>query len=217
MSNNRVKRIVLVGGGGHARSVLAVLKKLPEFSVIGYVDPVDHGKLLGIPYLGNDRVLNKLLKNHDCHSAVIGIGNVEVSEYRQKVFARLGSLGYEFPVIISPTAVINDEVKLGAGTVVLDCVVLNTSVRSGKACIFNTGSLVDHDCKLGDFVHVAPGVVVSGGVKVGRGTLLGTGCRIVQDVSIVQGCLIGAGAVVIKSIKKSGTYLGVPAKLAEEK
>ena len=215
MSENKRQKIVVIGGGGHAKSVISILKKIKEFEIIGYVDISGRGRVLGIPYLGKDNILGKLFKG-GCQSAVMGIGNVVITAKRSEMLEKIEKLGYKLPSIVSPSAIVNEDVKIKAGTVVLDRVVLCSGVRVGKGVILNTGSLIDHDCSIGDFVHVAPGAVLSGGVKIGAGSILGIGCRIIQDVTVEKNCLIAAGAVVVKDCRKLGTYMGVPAKLVEK-
>ena len=78
-------------------------------------------------------------------------------------------------------------------------------------CIINTCSSVDHDCVIGDFVHIAVGSHLSGTVKVGDATWIGAGATVSNNVSICGRCMIGAGAVVVDDITESGTYMGVPA------
>ena len=39
--------IVVIGGGGHARVVISIINRLEGLNLIGYVDPVDHGDVLG--------------------------------------------------------------------------------------------------------------------------------------------------------------------------
>ena len=42
--------------------------------------------------------------------------------------------------------------------------------------------------------------------------VIGAGATVSNNLQICGGCMIGAGAVVIKSITESGTYVGVPAE-----
>lgn len=78
--------------------------------------------------------------------------------------------------------------------------------------IINTGATVDHDCVVGDFVHLAPGTHLAGGVLVDDGSFLGIGAVAVPGVEIAAGVTLGAGAAVTKSILEPGTWAGVPAR-----
>jgi hypothetical protein len=91
-------------------------------------------------------------------------------------------------------------------------VIINPSSKVGKGCIINTGSTIDHDNNLEDFIHLSPGSHLAGNVKVGKGSWLGIGSIISNNVYITENCIIGAGFVVLEDIYQSGTYVGVPAR-----
>jgi sugar O-acyltransferase (sialic acid O-acetyltransferase NeuD family) len=204
-------RIVVVGGGGHAKVLISVLKKSGSYELIGYTDVRDSGELLGIPYLGTDSVLEKMKETiADCCAAV-GVGKVEVNAKRLGIVDRLVGLGFRLPVVISPHAVVNEDVTIGDGSVIFDGAVVNTGARIGRASIINTNSTVEHDCIIGDNVHLAPGANLSGGVSVGHNCMIGTGANIIQGIAICADCLIGAGSTVVKDITIPGTYAGIPA------
>ena len=98
------------------------------------------------------------------------------------------------------------------GTAVMAGVVINNSSRIGKGCIINTSSSLDHDNFIEDYVHISPGVRTAGSVNIGKGTWLGIGSVVSNNANICSGCIVGAGAVVLKDISESGTYVGVPAR-----
>ncbi len=207
--------IIVIGGGGHARVVISTLKKLPDYKIAGYIDKDDRGKILGIGYMGNDAMLPSIKDDHsDCH-AVIAMGSTDHRhvQTRKSLCEHLEKLGFTLPVIISPTAIINEDVHIDPGTTILDGAIINTGTRIGKCAIINTGCSVDHDCRIGDYVHIAPGVTLSGGVTVGSESFIGAGATIIHYTKITDKCVIGAGAVVIRDCMSKGTYIGVPARL----
>jgi sugar O-acyltransferase (sialic acid O-acetyltransferase NeuD family) len=207
-----MRKLVLVGGGGHAKVLISVLKKSGSYELIGYTDVRDSGELLGIPYLGTDSALEEIKETlADCCAAV-GVGKVSVNEKRMQIVDRLALLGFRLPVIISPHAVVNEDVTIGDGSVIFDGAVVNTGTIIGRASIINTNSTVEHDCIIGDNVHVAPGANLSGGVRVGHNCMIGTGANIIQGIGICADCLIGAGSIVVKDVTIPGTYAGNPAK-----
>jgi sugar O-acyltransferase, sialic acid O-acetyltransferase NeuD family len=203
--------IVVIGGGGHAKVLVGVLKK-SGYHVLGYTDTGDRGAILGVPYLGDDGSLGELLSMHDDCLAIVGVGKTDASAERIGLQKRISALGFGIAVVISPGATVNEEVNLGPGSVVFDGVVVNSGTVAGDACILNTGCILEHDCRLGENVHVAPGAVLSGGVSVGANTMVGTGALIIQNVSIAAGSMIGAGSTDVKDIVSPGTYVGSPAR-----
>lgn len=192
--------------------VASILKKLGTFEILGYTDNKDRGPLLGMPYLGNDEMLPGFKKQYSHLCAVLGIGYLGEGDMRQRLVENLRALGVTIPTIISPQAVINEEVKIGEGTVVMDGVVVNSGTRIGKYVIINTRASIDHDCEIGDFTHIAPGVTLSGGVKVGIHSFVGVGATVVQYKTVGDQCIIGAGAVVTTDCLESGVYVGIPAR-----
>jgi sugar O-acyltransferase (sialic acid O-acetyltransferase NeuD family) len=208
------RKIVVIGGGGHAKVLISVLKTIP-WDVVGYTDPRQRGTILGVSHLGDDSVLGDMASALGDPEATIGVGKVDVSDSRLRLMERAEGAGFGFPVVVSPRGVVHEDVALGAGTVVFDGVVVNSGTSVGRACIFNTNCTVEHDCRIGDNVHVASGATVSGGVSIGHGCMVGAGATLVHGVSICDGCLIGAGAAVAADIGSPGTYVGVPARRVE--
>ena len=204
-----MREIVVIGGGGHAKVLISVLKK-DGYHVKGYTDIEDRGSILGVPFLGNDAILDEIARKSQSPHAVIGIGKVDASELRLSLQDKLGALGFDFPVICSPHAVVNEGVCLRAGTVIFDGVVINSGTEIGRACILNTGSIIEHDCRLGENVSIGPGVTISGGVTIGDNCMIGAGASIIQSIKVCQDSLIGAGSTVIADVITPGTYAGNP-------
>ena len=208
--------IVVVGGGGHAKGIISLLKRFPSYRLLGYTDLRDQGDILGIHYLGNDSQLAVIQKKYRGCLAVIGVGGVTISKVRNGIKQKLELLGYKLPAIISPTAVIGEEVLIGNGTVVFDGVVVNTGTRIGECVILNTHCTIDHDCVIGDFSHIAPGATLCGGVRVGQNSILSSGSIVIQYKTIGESCLVGAGATVVDDCCEPGLYLGTPARRKQD-
>jgi acetyltransferase-like isoleucine patch superfamily enzyme len=93
--------------------------------------------------------------------------------------------------------------------------VINSGTKTGRGCIINTNSTVEHDCRLGDDVHVAPGAILSGGVTVGDQVMVGAGATVIQGVRIGPHCLVGAGSIVVRDLVEPGIYMGNPCKRSQ--
>ncbi len=208
--------IVVIGGGGHAKVIISIIKKMNDFRIIGYTDPDNRGNILGVEYLGGDDLLRQVIKDHPFAAAVIGVGMLKNSDVRKRkqLFDLANSLGLKLPPIISPDAIVNEGVKIGDGTVVMDGAVINSGSEIGAGVILNTNCSVDHDCNISDFAHIAPGATLSGGVTVGENILVGAGATVIEYKSIADNVIIGAGSVVVEDTIESGTYFGNPARLS---
>lgn len=208
-------KIIVIGGGGHAKVIISILKKLNKYEIVGYTDFQNKGEILGISYLGNDDMLNSLY-NKGIKNAVIGLGQIKSAAFRRKLVALCKDIGFKLPAIISQNAIINEEVSIGNGTVVMDGVTINSSSSIGEYSIVNTSASIDHDCSIGDFTHIAPGVTLSGEVKIGNDVLIGTGANVIQQINIPDNTIISAGSSVFQSISKKGIYRGNPSRLIKD-
>ena len=204
--------IVVIGGGGHAKVVISILRKLKRYRVLGYTDLKDHGSVLGVPYLGADRELAALTGRPEKLNAVLAVGQVGLGEKRYELWTRLQLPSLSFPLIASPDAIVNEGVSGGRGAVVMDGGVINSGATIGCGVIVNTNSTVEHDVVLEDWVHVAPGATISGGVTVGRFSMIGAGATVIEGMKIAAGCIVGAGATVVHDLTEPGVYVGTPAR-----
>lgn len=94
---------------------------------------------------------------------------------------------------------------------------INASVTIGMHCIINSGAIVEHDCKIADFVHICPGAKLAGGVEIGEGTMVGLGSNVIQGIKIGKWVTIGAGAVIIQDIPDYAVVVGNPGKIIKYK
>jgi sugar O-acyltransferase (sialic acid O-acetyltransferase NeuD family) len=202
-------KLLIIGAGGHGKVVADVALKMGKWKEIAFLDDNQSMKSsMDIEVIGKLDDAFKYIREYDIF---VGIGdNVK----REKIIDKLNYEGANIPTLIHPNAIIGEEVNLGIGTVIMAGAVINCCTRIGNGCIINTGATVDHDNIIEDFVHISPGVHTAGGVKVGKRSWLGIGSVVINNIYIIDDCKIGAGAVVIKDITESGTYVGVPARRA---
>ncbi len=195
--------MIIIGASGHGK-VVADIAELNGYDDIVFLDADPTKKECGgHPIVGTDNDCSDLKGD-----VFVAIGNAEA---RKRIMERESTRN--FPVLIHPSAVVAKSAKIGKGSVIMAGAVINPGTVIGKGCIVNTCSSVDHDCVLGDFVHVSVGAHLSGTIKVGEETWIGAGVTVNNNVDICGGCMIGAGAVVVNSIDEAGTYIGIPAAL----
>jgi len=201
-------KIVLIGGGGHCKVIMDAIKQGNQFFIEGIVDKVlgSGQKVWGIPVIGDDGKLEELYSK-GLKRAFIAVGSVGDCSVRKSIYNKLKEIGFILPTIIHPKAIVAESAELGEGTFVAAGAVINPDVKIGKNVIVNTASSVDHDCCIGNFVHIAPGVTLSGTVHVGEATHIGTGTNVVQGVKIGKGCMIKAG-VTVKRIVADNKIVG---------
>lgn len=201
--------LVLIGGGGHAGSVVDVVRSA-GLQLLGILTPSGAPPAHGLIRLGDDKWLENAPPSTDLHLA---FGPQRGSTRREALFDSLEARGFRLPVIIAGTAIVSPSATVGAGSILMHGAFVNSSTRIGRNCIINTRAVVEHDCHIGDHTHVAPGVVISGGVEIGRRCLIGAGAVLLPGIKITDGTVIGAGAVVVRAVETSGeTWSGNPAR-----
>lgn len=205
--------IIVLGAGGHARVLLDALQQL-NVPVIGVTDlnPEKWGtKLLGVQVLGDDEHLATYSSAEVL--LVNGLGSVGTNQERNSLFMKFKNKGFSFFSIMHPRACITPRVQLGEGVQIMAGAVIQTGAAIGSNTIINTCTTIDHDCIIGEGVHIAPGVTISGATSIGNGTFIGAGTTIIQGVSIGDGCLIGAGSMVLRDVPSRCLSYGVPARI----
>lgn len=201
--------VAVIGGGGHAKVVLATLAAL-GVAVEAVLD--DDPRLVGTRLLGVEvGGPAGRLAAMEVRRAVVAVGD---NRARRRLVERLQA---EVPDVLwvsatHPAAVVHETVALGPGSVVFAGAVVQPEAAIGAHVIVNTAASVDHDCRLGDFVHVAPGARLAGGVEVGEGAMLGIGCQVMPGVRIGAWATVGAGATVIGDVGDGSTVVGTPAR-----
>lgn len=199
------KKIVIIGASGHGKVVADIAQKSGYERIVFLDDDVKVKKCGNYSVVGT-RKEAALYREFDF---VVAIGNANI---RQKVYDELVSEKLHICTLIHPDAVIAEDVLIGKGTVIMAGVVINSEARIGRGCIINTCASVDHDCVIDDLVHISVGAHIAGTVQVGIRTWIGAGATVSNNVNITSDCMIGAGTVVIKDVRESGTYIGVPAE-----
>ncbi len=197
--------IVFLGGGGHCRSLRAVL--LQNYGG----DPCD----LPWKVIEDTRSLTArewaLLCSEE-NKIVLAVGQLESSDIRHAIVNKCYDYMADFTQVVSRTAVVDYSAKIGMGSQILNFAVINAYAEVGDFVIINTSAIIEHDARVGHFTHVSTGAVVNGGSSVGRDCFIGSNSVISNGVNICDQVIVGAGSVIIKDIDIPGTYVGNPAR-----
>ncbi|MCP1321305.1 acetyltransferase [Bacillus thuringiensis] len=201
------KKLLIIGASGHGKVVADIALKMDLWEEIAFLD--DNKGLrssMGLEVIGTSMDFTQFIENYDLF---IGIGNNTI---RKKLQKKLENNGVNLPVLIHPSAIIGEQVEMADGTVIMAGVIINSCTKIGRGCIINTASTIDHDNIIEDYVHISPGVHLAGNVRVGEETWLGIGSLVKNSISVTNKCQVGAGAVIVRDINESGTYIGIPAR-----
>lgn len=209
-----MEKIVILGAGGHAKSLIDTITAQGKYEITGLVSQ-EGASVLSYPVLGDDTILEQLYKS-GIQNAAMGIGYTGNGNTREQLYLKLKKIGYKFPPIIDPQASIGKNVQIGEGTFVGKRTVINAESRLGNLSIINTSAIIEHECVIEDYTHVAVAAVVCGNVRIGKSCLIGANSTIIQGIHITDNVVVGAGGTVIKDIGNCGVYVGSPARRTKD-
>ena len=189
----------LVGAGGFAREIKI---QMGTPNMISFVDEE-------FLEMGNSLIKPLSEFNPDEYEVIVAVGD---PNKRKEIIKRLPA-NTKFFTFIHPTAqLLDDNIKIGLGSVICPNTILTTNIIIGNHSQLNLGTTIGHDCIIGSYFTTAPGVNVSGSCDIGDCVYLGTNCSIKEKIKICDNVTVGLNAGVVRSIEKSGVYVGIPVK-----
>ena len=213
-----MNNILLIGASEHAKVVMDVIEKGGKYKIFGLIDSYKPagGNVFGYKILGTEDTLVELIEEGGVVGGVITIGD---NWMRYKMAEKIKSIlpEFNFITVVHPSAITARNVKIGAGSVVMAGVVVNSDSKIGEFCILNTRSSLDHDCVMGNFSSLAPGVTTGGKVSIGAFSAISLGANIIHGVNIGEQTVLGAGAVALDDIPDHCVAYGVPAKVMRKR
>lgn len=205
-----MKKLVMMGGSGHCKSVLDAIKMLSIYDDIVITDRyIPAGsEMSGCRIVGNDDVLNELFVD-GYKDAVISVGSLKDTSSRRNIHLNAQRIGFCFPSIIDISAVIAEGVGISEGVFTGKKSVINSGSTIDRFSIINTGAIVEHDCHIGEFSHISVGSVICGNCNIGNDVFVGANATIIQGVRVGMNCVIGAGSVVLADVPDNTTVMGI--------
>lgn len=201
-------KLAILGASGHGKVVADTAECCGWQSVEFFDDAWPGLQENGLwSVVGDTAALMGRLADFD--GVLVAIGNNRI---RHGKLLELQAAGAHLATLIHPAATVSRYAAIGEGTVVFAGAVVNADTRVNLGGILNTGCSIDHDCVLGDAVHISPGARLAGGVHVGDLSWIGIGASVRQLIRIGPRVMVGAGSVVVSDIPNDVTVAGVPAK-----
>ncbi|MBP2618039.1 serine acetyltransferase [Chryseobacterium jejuense] len=208
-----MKKIAIIGAGGFGQEVYCIWRDQlehegVEYEFVGFYDDADDlyenrfGKVLG--------KVDAL--NHVDYplEVAIAIGSPQLI---YQIKNRLNNPNLIFPNIIHPSVQFlgKESIHLGEGNILSLNVIFSCNTTIGNFNIFNTRATLGHDDIVGDYNVFSPNVQISGAVIIEDLNLFGFSCGVIQKKKIGNRNILGAGAILLRTIKDEGTYIGIPA------
>lgn len=204
--------LILIGGGGHCKSVIEVAEST-GYEIKGILDmPDEVGKevLPGHKVIGTDDEIPQYVEECDF---IITVGFIKNPALRIKLYNKVKAAGGRLATIIASTAHVSKYAELGEGTVIMHQAFVNAGAKIGDNCIINTFVNIEHDAEVGNQCHISTGTMVNGECKIGENCFIGSQSVCANCIEIASDIIVGAGSVVRKSICVKGIYAGNPAIL----
>jgi UDP-N-acetylbacillosamine N-acetyltransferase len=196
--------LVLMGFGGHARSVADVALKAGYLRLMFVEETAADGEsFLDFP------VQRSMPASSSGWVYIPCAGN---NQRRSVQIRELMAANLPLAIIISPSATLGCGATIRPGSFVGNHAHIGPLARIGGGCIINTAATVEHDCVVGDCAHVSIHSTMAGYSVLGDRAFLGAGAVVIDKVSVAADVVIGAGGVVVRSIDSCGVYAGVPAR-----
>ena len=202
--NFNKKRVAIIGAGGHAKVVASILIAQGHH-IIGFYDD-DSQKwgesILGIPIIGSVSELTSVT----CDGAIIGVGD---NKTRKQLAERMD---LDWITAIHPFSWVHPDVSIGVGTIVCAGSIVQPGAKIGNHVILNTRASVDHDCVVGDYVHISV-AHLAGAASTDEGAFLALGSTVLPGLNVGAWAHLGAGSVATKNIPAGSVAIGSPARV----
>lgn len=199
------KTILVFGAGGHAKTVISLLK-IQNWKIRGIIDDDPNTKDLtvsGVKVLGDSALLPKL-KDEGVNAIVNTVGGIGNYSVRWRIFEKLMALGFEFPTLVHPTAFVEDTVTLADGVQVLAQSYISSESSVGFGTLVNAGVVISHDCKIGKCVNLSPGALLAGAVTMEDFSQIGMGATVNLELKVGKRARIGNNATVKADVPADG-------------
>ena len=195
-----MKKLIIIGAGGHSKTCLEVAESSKIYKVIGFLDNKSKfDNFFNRFQIFNEKKLNLVLKiTKNVH---IGVGQIKSPKLRINLFKKYKKKGFKFPVLIHSSAYISKYSFINEGTLVGIYSVINANCKIGHNTIINNKSLIEHDSKIGNNCHISTGVIINGNCSIGDNTFIGSGSIISNNIDIGKNCIIGCGKIIKKNLK----------------
>jgi sugar O-acyltransferase (sialic acid O-acetyltransferase NeuD family) len=208
-------RFVLWGSSGHAK-VLSDLISLLGGNVVALFDndPQAITVLPEVPlFIGIDGFLRwRGTEDSQNIHGLAAIGG-ERGRDRMNVQKLFREHGINIGSLVHPHSSVYPSSTHGVGSQILAQAVVAADAHMGEACIINHCANVDHECILGDGVHLAPAATLCGCVTLGNNVMIGAGAVVLPRLSIGDDTIVGAGSVVTRNLPSGVVAIGSPAKI----
>ncbi len=185
-----MRRLLIVGAGGHGRSVAEAALAAGEFELAGFVDDAAPGltSVWNFAVLGTAADVRRYRAHAD--HAIVAVGNNAV---RESLCNSLLAAGFELATIVHPRAMVSPRAVIGPGSTIMAGAIVGTEARLGCGVIVNCGAVVDHNAQVHDYAHLAVNAAMAGGSELGRSAWMQAGAALGYGVKVAAAVVLRPG------------------------
>ena len=179
-----MNKLLLVGGGGHARDIYGLIEDINAFNAV----PIIVTAILD-DWWGNTERFN------GCNVELV-TGIKENLKWGDKFIICIGYPGNRkilnelalesgltpFDALIHPSANLGKNLKISNGSAIFGATSVSPNVKVGRNSVIHYGASIGHDTSIGDNVSIMPGAIISGDVMIGSNVLIGTGAIVLEKI-----------------------------------
>ena len=206
-----MKNLLIVGGGGMARKIIAKVKKInalkPTWNIIGMLDDNLHS----MDGIACDYSVVATIKDYqpkpDDHF-VMGVSDPHLKQTLSQI---MKAKGVRFETLIDPRADLGDNVTFGEGCIIFSPHVIDSGATFGDF-VTVMGSTISFDAQIGDFCTIT-GFANTTTAHLGKRVYVGSHAVILEGLRVGDDAYIGAGSIVINDVEPKTKVFGVPARV----
>ena len=188
-----MRRLIIVGAGGHGRSVAEAALASGAFEITGFLDDTfpDLTHVWDFPVLGSVADIHRF---HDSADGwIVAIGN---NRLREELCRQLLASGLDLATVVHPKALVSPRATIGKGSAIMMGAIVGTEAQLGVGSIVNCGAVADHHCRVEDFGHLGVNAAMAGSSILGYGSWMQAGAALGYGVTIGQWRVLAPGEAV---------------------
>ena len=207
----KIKNIAIFGAGDQAKIVANEIKNYKNYRIRFFITNDIKKKIKGILNYDVISLKEAIKKQEEFQYGIIAVGDINL---KIKIFNKAKNYlkKIKWLKIISKYSNIDKSVKIGEGSFIMNGVTINLNAKIGKHCLINTSSIIEHDCKINNFVNCSPKTLLLGNVTVNSNSYIGANSTIIENIRIGKNVIIGANSLVNKNCLDNYLYFGNPIK-----
>ena len=196
-----MKRLLIVGAGGHGRSVAEAVLAAGKYELAGFVDDAAPAlqQVWHLPVFGDTADLARYREHAD--AAIVAMGNNRLREALQHA---LYAAGFALATVVHPQAMVSPRAVIGEGGAIMAGAIVGVEAQLGAGVIVNCGAVIDHDGRVDDFGHLGVNAAMAGGSVLGRSAWMQAGSALGYGALVESGRVLGPGEVVNRTINSNG-------------